>query len=66
MNGQKAVSIAQVGQVHFDEWVSITSAATGSKTKVLEMKALGMTATEIAAELAIHRSTVYRHFKEGK
>ena len=28
MNGQKAVSIAQVGQVHFDEWVSITSAAT--------------------------------------
>jgi len=28
MNGQKAVSIAQVGQVYFDEWVSITSAAT--------------------------------------
>ena len=32
----------------------------GSKAKVLEMKGLGMTATEIASELGIHRSTVYR------
>jgi len=34
MNGQKAVSIAQVGQVHFDEWVSITSAATATRMAV--------------------------------
>ena len=37
----------------------------GSRTKVLEMKALGMSATEIASELGIHRSTVYRNFKEA-
>ena len=37
----------------------------GSKAKVLEMKALGMTATEIASELGIRRSTVYRNFKEA-
>jgi len=35
MNGQKAVSIAQVGQVYFDEWVSITSAATIVPLKVI-------------------------------
>jgi len=29
MDGQKAVSFAQVGQICFDEWASITSAATG-------------------------------------
>jgi len=37
----------------------------GSRAKVLEMKALGMSATEIASELGIHRSTVYRNFKEA-
>ena len=35
MNGQKAVSIAQVGQVYFDEWVSITSAATAAVVRDL-------------------------------
>jgi DNA invertase Pin-like site-specific DNA recombinase len=29
------------------------------------VKALGMSATEIATELGIHRSTVYRNFKEA-
>ena len=38
----------------------------GSKAKVLEMKALGMSANEIASELGLHRSTVYRNFKEAK
>jgi hypothetical protein len=37
----------------------------GSRAKVLEMKGLGMSATEIASELGIHRSTVYRNFKEA-
>ena len=37
----------------------------GSRAKVLEMKALGMSANDIATELGIHRSTVYRNFKEA-
>jgi hypothetical protein len=37
----------------------------GSRAKVLEMKGLGMSPNEIAAELGIHRSTVYRNLKEA-
>lgn len=38
----------------------------GSRAKVQDMKALGMSASEIATELGLHRSTVYRNFKDAK
>jgi len=38
----------------------------GCKVKVLEMKGLGMSPNEIAAELGVHRSTVYRNLKGGQ
>ena len=59
MNGQKAVSIAQVGQVYFDEWVSITSAATpsGAKSERKQLLSVGCGAFDVPISKSLRRSS---------